>query len=46
MAGQRTDSENIAGDGNAAQFGELADIDDQFGRNQAQIHRRHQALAA
>ena len=33
-------------DRNAAQLSEFADIDDQFRRNQAQIHRRHQALAA
>ena len=43
---QRTDHERIALDRDPAQLGELADIDDQFRRNQAQVHGRHQALAA
>jgi hypothetical protein len=31
-------------DGNSLQLGDPADIDDQFRRNQTQIHGRHQAL--
>ena len=46
MARQRTDAQNTAPQRNSAQFGDLADIDDEFGGYQTQIHRGHQALAA
>ena len=46
MARQRTDGEDVTPHRDPAQLGEFADIDDQFGRDQPQIHRRHQALAA
>ena len=46
MPGQRADAEHLAAHRDPAQFGEPADIDDQFRGNQPQIHRRHQALAA
>jgi hypothetical protein len=46
MARQRADGNNIAAYHDSPQFGDLADIDDQFRRNQTQIHRGHQALAA
>ena len=46
MTGQRTDGEDVAAHRDATQFGNFADIDDQFGRDQPQIHRGHQALAA
>ena len=46
MARQRTDAEDAAPHRDSAQFGDLANIDDQFGRDQTQVHRGHQALAA
>ena len=46
MTGQRADPDDTARHRNTAQLGEFADIDDEFGRDQAQIHRGHQALAA
>ena len=46
MARQRSDVKDIAPHRDAPQFGELADVDDKFRRNQTQIHRGHQALAA
>jgi hypothetical protein len=46
MPGQRADHQRVAAHRDAAQLAEFADIDDQFRRKQAQIHRRHQALAA
>ena len=46
MARQRAYPQGVAGYGNAAQFGKLTDIDDPLRRDQAQVHRRHQALAA
>ena len=46
VARQRTDGEDAFLHRNPAQLGQLADIDNEFGRDQAQIHRRQQALAA
>ena len=46
VARQPADGEHIASDRDPPKFGKLADIDNQFGRDQAQIHGRHQALAA
>src|SRR5262245_9427127 len=46
MPGQRADDERFALDRDPAQFGEFADIDDHFRRNQPQIHRGDQALPA
>jgi len=46
MAGQRPDGKDIAAHCDSPQFGDLADIDEQFRRDQTQIHRGHQALAA
>ena len=46
MPRQRANSQGVAGHGDALQFSDLSDIDDQFGRDQPQIHRWHQALAA
>ena len=45
MARQRSDPDRIADNRDAAQLGQCADVDDQFGGNQPEIHRRHQALA-
>ena len=45
MARQRADGKDIASYGDSLQFGEPADIDEQFRRHQTQIHRGHQALA-
>jgi hypothetical protein len=47
MAGQRADAKDIAADLTMpCKFGDVADIDQQFRREQTQIHRGHQALAA
>ena len=46
MTRQRANSEQFAGHRNAAQFREFADVDDEFGGDQPQVHRGHQALAA
>ena len=46
VACQRTDGDDAFLHHHSAQLVQLADIDDEFGRDQAQIHRRHQALAA
>jgi len=46
VARQGTDAQDIASHPDAAQFGDLADIDDEFRRNQTQVHRGHQALPA
>ena len=45
MTRQRADAETPRLHRNPAQLGQLADIDNEFGGDQAQIHRRHQALA-
>ena len=46
MTRQRANPEKLAVHRNAAQLGEFADIDDEFGGDQPQVHRGHQALAA
>jgi len=46
MARQRANGEDIAFDRDPAKLSKLADIDNEFGRDQAQVHSRHQALAA
>jgi hypothetical protein len=46
MTRQRTDGKDIAPHRDSSQFGDLADIDDEFRRDQTQVHRGHQALAA
>src|SRR6202035_2479437 len=42
---QRADVKDVALDRDPPQFGDFADIDDEFRRDQTQVHRRHQALA-
>ena len=46
MARQRANGEDAALHRDPAKLGEFADIDNEFGGDQPQIHRRHQALAA
>jgi len=46
MPRQRADDERLVLHRNAAQLPDIANVDDQFRRNQAQVHRGNQALAA
>ena len=46
VPGQRADGENLLLHRNSAQLGEATNIDHEFGRDQPQVHRRHQALTA
>ena len=46
MPRQCADDETLALHRNAAQLPDIADIDDQFWLNQAQVHRGNQALPA
>ena len=46
VARQRTDGEDAFFHRHAAQLSQFTDIDDEFGRYKAQVHRRQQALAA
>ena len=46
MSRQRTDGEDAFLHRHPAQLGQLANIDNEFGRYQTQIHRRQKALAA
>jgi len=46
MARQRADVKDIVLYRDAPEFPEFADVDEEFGRDQPQVHRGHQALAA
>ena len=46
MARERADAKDIAPHGDAPKLGNLANIDKEFRRDQTQVHRGHQTLAA
>ena len=46
VTGQRANRKDVTIHRNPAKLSQLADVDNEFGGDQAQIHRRHQALAA
>jgi hypothetical protein len=46
VTGERTDPEYVPVHDHSLQLGEVTDVDDDAWRNQAQVHGRHQTLAA